>query len=133
MALQEQNEGTKMAEEQQGQADDSVAEAKENIVIRYFKDFRVLKETKREYWGLQVINMLDCLAYFAMFNIAVVTLSDDFGFTDAWAGYIYTIFSGLTTIFLFWASSGRCIWRWSACCSCAGASSQSNTWTNRCA
>ena len=44
-------------------------------------EFKVLKETKREYWGLQAVNMLDCLAYFAMFNIAVVTLSSDWGFT----------------------------------------------------
>jgi POT family proton-dependent oligopeptide transporter len=76
---------------------------KENMVVKYFKDFKVLKKTKREYWGLQVVNMLDCLAYFAMFNIATVTLTNDFGFTDVWAGYIYTIFSGLTTIFLFFS------------------------------
>jgi len=74
-----------------------------NPIVKYFKDFKILKETKREYWGLQIINTLDCLAYFAMFNIATVTLSRDFGFTDEWAGYIYMIFSGLTTIFLFFS------------------------------
>ena len=92
-----------MSNEQQDQSGEVLAEEHVNPVVKYFKDFGVLKETKREYWGLQVINALDCLAYFAMFNIAVVTLSDDFGFTDAWAGYIYTIFSGLTTIFLFFS------------------------------
>ena len=76
---------------------------KENPVIKYFKDFKVLKKTKREYWWLQVINMLDCIAYFAMFNIATVTLSRDFGFTDVGAGWVYAWFSGTTTIFLFFS------------------------------
>jgi MFS family permease len=89
-----------MSEEQSGAQPD---EAKENPIVKYFKDFRILKETKKEYWGLQVINTLDCLAYFAMFNIAVVTLSSDFGFSDTGAGLIYTLFSSLTTIFLFFS------------------------------
>ena len=82
-------------------APDSSQQPKANIVVQYFRDFAVLKETRKEYWGLQVINMLDSLAYFAMFNIAVVTLSKDFGFNDVEAGLIYTLFSSLTTIFLF--------------------------------
>ncbi len=73
----------------------------ENAIVKYFKDFKVLKETRREYWGLQAINMVDCLAYFAMFNIAVVSLSNDFGFNDVDAGLIYTLFASLTTIMLF--------------------------------
>ncbi len=86
-----------MAEPAQQQAQ----EAKPNFIVQYFKDFAVLKETRSEYWGLQAINMLDCLAYFAMFNIAVVTLTNDWGFNDVQAGLIYTLFSSLTTIFLF--------------------------------
>jgi MFS family permease len=78
-------------------------EPRVNPIVKYFKDFRILKETKKEYWGLQAINTLDCLAYFAMFNIATVTLSNDFGFSDTGAGLIYTLFSSLTTIFLFFS------------------------------
>ncbi|MHC4787387.1 MAG: MFS transporter, partial [Planctomycetota bacterium] len=89
-----------MSEEQSGGFPDDV---KENPIVKYFKDFRILKQTKKEYWGLQAINTLDCLAYFAMFNIATVTLSSDFGFSDTGAGLIYTLFSGLTTIFLFFS------------------------------
>jgi MFS family permease len=89
-----------MSDEQSGAGPD---EPKESAIVKYFKDFRILKETKREYWGLQLINMLDCLAYFAMFNIATVTLSNDFGFSDTGAGLIYTLFSSLTTIFLFFS------------------------------
>ena len=80
---------------------DAEGESQDNIIVKYFKDFRVLRETKKEYWGLQIVNALDCLAYFAMFNIATVTLSKDFGFTDVGAGLIYTAFSTVTTMFLF--------------------------------
>jgi MFS family permease len=73
----------------------------DNPIVRYLKDFSVLKETKREYWGLQAINVLDSTAYFAMVNIAVVCFSEDFGFTDEHAGYIFTLFSSVTTLLLF--------------------------------
>lgn len=69
-------------------------------VLGYFKDFKVLKETRKEFWGLQVINMLDCLAYFAMLNVVVVVLSEDFDFSDTNAGYVVTAFGSLTTILL---------------------------------
>ncbi len=71
------------------------------LAVNYFRDFKVLKETRSEYWGLQIINFLDCTAYFAMFNIATVFLSEDFKFTDVQAGYIYTLFSSTVTICLF--------------------------------
>ena len=77
--------------------------AKENPIIKYFKDFSVLRETRKEYWGLQIINALDCTAYFAMFNIAVVTLSADYGFSDEHAGYVFTLFASTTTICLFFS------------------------------
>lgn len=83
--------------------DAGAEEPKANLIVQYFRDFKILKQTKKEYWGLQLVNMLDCLAYFAMFNIATVTLSKDFGFTDVGAGYIYTAFSSVTTIFLFFS------------------------------
>jgi MFS family permease len=38
-----------------------------------------------------------------MFNIATVSLSSDFGFSDTGAGLVYTLFSSLTTIFLFFS------------------------------
>jgi len=39
----------------------------------------VLRETRAEYWGIQLINFLDCTAYFALLTIAAVFLSDDLG------------------------------------------------------
>ncbi len=79
---------------------ESSSSPKESLVIKYFKDFAVLKETRREYWGIQIINMLDCLAYFALLNIIVVMLSDDYGYSDKEAGYVFTVFTSLTTICL---------------------------------
>lgn len=72
-----------------------------DAVVAYFRDFKVLKETRSEYWGVQIINFLDCTAYFAMYNIATVFLSEDFKFDDKQAGYIYTLFSSTVTICLF--------------------------------
>ena len=42
------------------------------MMIGYFKDFGVLKETRVEYWGIQIVNFLDCTAYFALLTIAAV-------------------------------------------------------------
>jgi len=77
--------------------------AKDNLVVRYFRDFNVLKETRREYWGIQAINVLDSTAYFAMLNIAVVSFSADFGYDDEQAGYMFTVFSSAVTIMLFFS------------------------------
>lgn len=79
----------------------AAATKQDNAFVKYFKDFKVLKETKREYWGIQIVNALDSMAYFAMFNIVVLSLSKDFGFSDASAGDIFGIFAAGTTISLF--------------------------------
>ncbi len=74
---------------------------KPNFILQYFRDFGVLKETRKEYWALQAINALDCTAYFAMFNVAVVCLSQDFGFNDVHAGEVFALFTTVTTLALF--------------------------------
>lgn len=79
-----------------------------NFVVEYFKSFSVLKETKSEYWGMQVINFIDHTILFAVYTIAVLffsTGSDKYGFgmADTTAGYVYTIFGGLTTMCLFFS------------------------------
>ncbi len=78
-------------------------QAKSNPIIEYFKGFGVLRETRTEYWGLQVINFLDMTAYFALYGIVVVLLSEDFQFTDVNAGYIYTAFTLATTVCLWFS------------------------------
>ena len=72
-------------------------EKKENFAVKYFKDFNVLKEVNKEYWSLQAINVLDCTAYFAMYNVIILILSNDFGFGDTDAGSIFGVFTATTT------------------------------------
>lgn len=74
-----------------------------DVVKAYFLDFKVLKDCPREYWTIQVINLLDCLAYFAFLNIAVVFLSENIGLSDIRAGYVFTVFTTTTTLMLFFS------------------------------
>jgi MFS family permease len=75
------------------------------MIRQYFQDFRVLRETRKEYWGVQIINFLDCLIYFALLNIASVFLSEDVGLDDKTAGYSITVFTTATTLFLFFSGT----------------------------
>ena len=89
------------------QAVDKPAEKKSagEMMIQYFRDFGVLKETRKEYWGIQVVNFLDCTFYFAMLTIASLFLSHDLGMTDENAGKTIAVFTSATTILL--TVSGR--------------------------
>ncbi len=66
----------------------------------YFRDFGVLRETRSEYWGIQIVNFLDCTAYFALLTIASLFLSQDLGMSDVSAGYTITAFTSATTLML---------------------------------
>jgi len=68
---------------------------------QYFLDFGVLRDNPREFWAVQAINFLDNVAYWSFMNIAVVFLSGTLGWDDVGAGYIFTAFSMLVTIALF--------------------------------
>ncbi|HRY68870.1 MAG TPA: MFS transporter [Phycisphaerae bacterium] len=70
------------------------------MIVAYFRDFGVLRETRREYWGIQIVNFLDCTFYFAMLTIATVFLSEDLGLNDKHAGYSVAIFTSATTLML---------------------------------
>jgi MFS family permease len=71
------------------------------LIISYFRDFGVLKETRKEYWGIQVINILDCTFYFALLTITPLFLSQDLGLNDRQAGYSITLFTSATSLLLF--------------------------------
>jgi len=74
-------------------------------VRRYFEGFRVLRETGREYWGVQVVNVIDSATYFALLEIASVFLSEDIGLDDTWAGYGVALFTIGTTVCLFFSGT----------------------------
>ncbi len=71
------------------------------MMLDYFREFKVLKDTPREYWGIQAINFLDCTAYFALLTVVTLFLSEEIGLDDKDAGYIVTLFTSLTAILLF--------------------------------
>lgn len=74
-------------------------------LVDYFRDFKVLRHTRSEYWGIQIINFLDSTTFFSILTIAVILLSDDFGFSDEKAGYAVTIYGSTTTICLFFSGT----------------------------
>ena len=75
----------------------AAAKSAGEMITAYFRDFGVLKETRKEYWGIQIINFLDCTFYFAMLTIATVFLSEDLGLNDKQAGYTTAIFTSATS------------------------------------
>lgn len=70
------------------------------MILGYFRDFGVLRHTRSEYWGIQVVNFLDCTFYFALLTIASLFLSSDLGMSDRAAGRTIAVFTSATTILL---------------------------------
>ena len=84
-------------------ADTSPAKAQKSaldMMLQYFKDFAVLADNPREYWGIQIINFLDSCAYFAFIGIGVVFFTDTVGLDDINAGYVVTVMTVLVTLTL---------------------------------
>jgi MFS family permease len=71
-----------------------------DMIVGYFRDFGILRETRKEYWGIQIINFLDCTFYFAMLTIATLFLSTDLKMSDENAGYAVAVFTSATTLLL---------------------------------
>ena len=93
-------------QDQTSSSDLNEEEEKGNFVVEYFKSFKLLKETRSDYWGMQVVNFIDHTIFFALITIAVIFFSDNpdkfgFGLSDSHAGYIFAIFGSITTISLF--------------------------------
>jgi MFS family permease len=73
-----------------------------DAIKKYFKDFGVLRETNKAFWGLQGINILDGIFEFAFTMVITVFLSQTIGFTDQEAGYAITIVGIISSVtFLF--------------------------------
>jgi len=60
------------------------------IIRGYFKEFEVLRDCPRDFWVVQLVNLLDAVAYFAMLTVATLYLSETLGYSDARAAYIWT-------------------------------------------
>jgi MFS family permease len=70
------------------------------MIVGYFKDFGILRETGREYWGIQIVNFLDCTSYFSLLTIVTLFLSDDLHVNDAHTGYVVAGFTSAVTLLL---------------------------------
>lgn len=55
----------------------------------YFREFSALKECGREFWVVQLVNLLDGVAYFAMLTVSTLYLSETLGYSDAGAANIW--------------------------------------------
>lgn len=55
----------------------------------YFREFGALKECGREFWVVQLINLLDGAAYFAMLTVSTLYLSETLGYSDTEAGNLW--------------------------------------------
>lgn len=100
----------------------SVSESTGNPILDYFRGFEVLRETRREFWALQGVTLLDMFSYFALTNIIIVMLSEKFGFNDVHAGYVWMGVSAFVSITMFFTGA----WtdalgiRWSLCVALLG-------------
>lgn len=68
-----------------------------DAIRSYFREFGVLRQTRPEYWYVQIISLLDHTAYYAMLNIGTIFLSRDFHFTDGEAANAFTLFTFIVT------------------------------------
>ncbi len=55
----------------------------------YFKEFGALKECGREFWVVQLVNLLDGVAYFAMLTVSTLYLSETLGYSDEHAAWLW--------------------------------------------
>lgn len=55
----------------------------------FFQGFKDLQEWPRDQWAIQIINVLECLAYFSILFTTTLWLKKELGFEDATAQFIY--------------------------------------------
>lgn len=66
----------------------------------YFGEFGLLLKLPLEFWAIQAINLIYCLAYFALVTVGSLYLSQDCGFSDEMAGMILGGFMTGTAIIM---------------------------------
>ncbi|MBN1334966.1 MAG: MFS transporter [Deltaproteobacteria bacterium] len=71
------------------------------LIRQYILDFGVLRENRPAYWALQVVNVLESVAFFSFMNVATVLLTETLGWDDVATGWIYGAFTLLVTVSLF--------------------------------
>ncbi|MCG8404373.1 MAG: MFS transporter [Phycisphaerales bacterium] len=69
--------------------DASTDGAVSQAIKNYFRAFGALKSCGREFWGVQLVNLLDGAAYFAMLTVSTLYLSETLGYSDANAANLW--------------------------------------------
>ena len=70
--------------------DDTAAEGTVTRAIKsYFTEFGRLKDCPRDFWVVQLVNLLDAVAYFGMITVATLYLSETLGYTDKGAAWLW--------------------------------------------
>lgn len=60
----------------------------------YFREFGKLRHASRKFWVVQLVNLLDGVAYFAMLPALTLYLSENLGFGDTAAGWWFGLLLG---------------------------------------
>ncbi|MFQ5807189.1 MAG: MFS transporter [Phycisphaerae bacterium] len=55
----------------------------------YFREFGALRECGRDFWVVQLVNLLDGVAYFAMLTVSTLYLSETLGYDDKNAALLW--------------------------------------------
>ena len=71
----------------------------------YFKAFKVLGECPREIWIVYGLTFFDCLAYFTLSYVLIKYLTDNYGFSDVAAGWIYGAWTMLISVVIFFVGA----------------------------
>ncbi len=71
-----------------------------SMIKQYFLDFKVLKDNSLSFWGVQIVNLLDLTAYFAMISILTLFLTENIGMSEVNSGYTVGAFSSVITLSL---------------------------------
>ena len=61
------------------------------VIKTYFREFSVLKDCGREFWVVQLCNLLDGVAYFAMLTVSTLYLSETLGYSDTGAANLWML------------------------------------------
>ena len=72
-------------------------------VRNYFREFAKLRHASRKFWVVQLVNLLDGIAYFAMLPALTLYLSENLGYGDGAAGNWFGLLMGVYTLVGFLA------------------------------
>jgi len=67
----------------------------------YFTEFAPLRHCSRNFWVVQLVNLLDGVAYFGMLTVATLYLSETLGFNDKNAAWLWGACMAVYTAFGF--------------------------------